>query len=113
LREVLIPSPKNPSKDRPFSHPAKVDYQNPICAIFWAAHIRFNFETKDGAVGAYNKGADGFDRKLIGVENSEVSKIQVVHDDRFIFGFRFFDRQNAVIYDKVFLELKTTDVVLN
>ena len=58
-------------------------------------------------------GADGFDRKLIGVENSEVSKIQVVHNNSYIYGFRFFDRQNAVIYDKGDRGPKTTDVVLN
>lgn len=51
-REVLIPTPGRAGTGGAFTHPAKLDYGNPIRAIFMAPNVRFNFETQDGVYGA-------------------------------------------------------------
>ena len=51
-REVLIPTRGRAGEGGEFAHPAKLDYANPIRAIFGANSSRFNFETQDGVYGA-------------------------------------------------------------
>ena len=54
IREVIIPTADEAGAGEDFAFPAKVDYKNPIHAIFnITAGARFKFETKDGAVSVH------------------------------------------------------------
>ena len=83
----------------PFSHPgrAKIDYKNPIKAIF-KNQDALNFETLDGQVGKNLIGNHWeFTRKEFDPE--AVRKIQVFFVSTFITGFRLFGVNDLVLIE--------------
>ena len=79
-------------------HPSKLDYNNPIHAIFdKKGRCVLKFETKDGSVSNHPNSSYQFKRKEISPKDTHISKIQVWHDRDFIRGFKFYSNNDVVL----------------
>jgi len=99
-REVLIPTKDRAGDGDNYTHPVKIDYNNPIQAILVAPNEYFKFETQDGKVGDHPGSTRvGFFRKEISPKDSIVSKIQVCYHGNYIQGFKFFTKDDTVVLE--------------
>ncbi len=95
-------------------HPAKPEFNNPINAIYtkedWA---NFKFETKDGLVSDHpNNTRSELQRKEINPKDAQITKIQVFHNQSYIYGFKFYSKDGVFLEAGYFLNMVMKEVVL-
>lgn len=98
LREVIVPTSDHAPTGVNYAHPVKLEYNNPITAIFVDADKnRVKFETKDGVISVHPGDTNQYTRKEISPLASEIAKIQVWHDKSYLIGLKFYNKAGAVV----------------
>ncbi len=97
-REVIVPTPGQAPTGGDYAHPVKLDYNNPITAVLAPDDHRYKFETKDGVASVHPGDTNNYKtRKEISPLASEIAKIKVWHNNRYIRGLRFYNKADAVV----------------
>jgi hypothetical protein len=99
-REVLIKT-SNPGSGNEIVHPAKIDFENPITAVYYVGNNSnpyLKFATEDGIIGAQPPNNQDANFVKVGIvpANSVIAKIQVwTHD--VIWGIKMFDKSGQCV----------------
>lgn len=82
-----------------YEHPLKLDYNNPIEAVYFAPNSNCNmrFATRDGELGVLQPSQHTFVKQEIHPVGSVVAKIQVWCSASCIYGIRFFNKEGAIV----------------
>ncbi len=98
-REVLIKTTE-PGTGNDHEHPAKIDFENPISAIYHSSghKSRLKFATEDGVIGAHPPNSEDAEFVKVGIvpANSAIAKIQVWKTSS-IHGIKMFDKSGQCV----------------
>jgi hypothetical protein len=98
-REVIIKT-SSPGTGNDYTHPAKIDFENPITAIYHVGYQNayLKFATEDGVIGAQPPHSQDANFVKVGIvpANSAIAKIQVWKSD-VIYRIKMFDKSGKCV----------------